>query len=574
MAEAGIKISQLANVNAKENDYTVVVQDGITRKARISSITNLATSGQTANVNEIRSDLTTLSTYSHSLYTNQQVDDKIGTANSNIEKVQNNLNTAVNDLTSRIYNTNSTVDSIQNSLNSISSLIDDPELLSSLTSMISLLSGEDGQTSLSNIALNIASISNDLIGVKSALETDIRPSLNETSSAVANILNDAFNAGSFSNENNSLLLVNGNDSYDFSYDRYSFANVSTAMSKVLCAEVSGSYESGGNLIGKTAILTNGVPSIDDITAQYGSLTIQDPEVGELSNVIMLSSISLQNSVDGRYLLSTIYQWSFTGFAPILSATTSSTNSISYPGDSTFSLDMVPIRAGMFSIYGPTASLDLKLSGNSDFKLYYANQAELISGESNSVDVIVNGEKISRRSAVSGYSSTDMQLGLIDSRQLKGGSTITFATSELTGSSLSLNANSLIAAIYAKRLPSESNPLEVKLLSAWSTVANANIENTMLQYKVKGGVTGDRYLLSVAYYPQEEGATVSWATWKDNLQGSLTIDNANLLLEPINIDTLESKISSSYNVVLVLGKENDPSNAISSNAFAIGDYIAV
>ena len=139
-------------------------------------------------------------------------------------------------------------------------------------------------------------------------------------------------------------------------------------------------------------------------------------------------------------------------------------------------------------------------------------------------------------------------------------------------SIAVNERNLIAAISSKRLPSESNPLKVELLSAWSTIVNASIESTKLQYKTSGGMTGDMYLLSVAYYPSEDDNNVSWATWKDNLQGSTTIDNSNFSLEPTNVDTLASKISSNYSVVLVLGKENDPSSAVSSDAFAIGDYI--
>ena len=532
MAEAGIKISQLKEVNAELDDFTVLVQDGITRKTQISSIANLATGGTTAGVNEIRHDLRTLSVYTHSLYTNETIDGKISAVNGTISNVQSNIAAMGNRLTSQMDNLNRDVDSLAQSLNELSDLTDDPELLSSLTSIIALLSGEDGQASLSNIADNVLMISSDLEQTKKELTHAVK----QLEIAADGLLKDETDSSKFSYENNSLVAVSYNESYDFSYDKNRFANIGGANDRFIEAMLSGiEAESTGE---ETYVaLNDNIPSIDDLEANYYETMTFGGQT--LSNVSMVSSI--QEEINDEQI-SSISSWYVleTDNPPEIVVSTSSVASIPFPGHDTFSLNMIPIRSGMFANNEDgTLTLRMRLSGNSDIAIYYANGSEIVDGHDCKAHVITNGEEIAKRRSEHDTLANDADLDLITEKRIKGGSYIELAIDgdNIENGDPSDNGHNLIAAIYAKRLPSDMKDLEVELVSAWNDKdSNGHVTGIEIAYRLHGGVTGDQYALSAAYTTIND-SSLRWAQWTNGVVPIPIVDTTLLNIEPVIADNV-------------------------------------
>lgn len=534
MAEAGIKISQLKEVNAELDDFTVLVQDGITRKTQISSIANLATGGTTAGVNEIRHDLRTLSVYTHSLYTNETIDGKISAVNGTISNVQSNIAAMENRLTSQMDNLNRKVDGLAQSLDELSDLTDDPELLSSLTSVIALLSGEDGQASLSNIADDVLKISSDLDQTKK----ELTPAVKQLEIAADGLLKDEIDSSKFSYENNSLVAVSYNESYDFSYDKNRFANIAGANDRIIEAMLSGIVaESAGTQLCIVLSENDSIPSIDDLEANYYETMTFGGRT--LSNVSMVSSI--QEEINDEQI-SSISSWYVleTDNPPEIVVSTSSVASIPFPGHDTFSLNMIPIRSGMFANNEDgTLTLRMRLSGNSDVAIYYANGSEIVDGHDCKAHILTNGEEIAKRRSESDVLANDTDLDLITEKRIKGGSYIELAIDgeNLDDGDPSDNGHNLIAAIYAKRLPSDMKDLEVELVSALNDKdSTGHVTGIEIAYRLHGGVTGDQYALSVAYTTIND-SSLRWAQWTNGVVPNPVVDTTLLNIEPVIADNV-------------------------------------
>ena len=435
MAEAGIKISELTLVNPKQDgsDYTVLVQNGVTRRTYISSINDLASDGAIVNLDKIKTNLEALSSYTHSLSTNENIKDAFTRTYEAIETVQLAFNEANNGLSDEIYLNSLNIERISSSLDSLNVLISDPEMLSSLTSMISLLSGDDGQTSLSNIANSIIAISSDLEEAKNKLNDSLAtivPALNATTETVDSMLKDSFYSKPLNGENNSAVLLESNESYDFSYDKRRFANNDGAMIEYLSAELSGVVNNSSPTT-TSRVVTTDIPTIDDLTSNYF-----DPNANVyagLSNVSIISAEGISCIGSDFYLISTFYNTTVdydAEFIDIVESSTEVGEAEEFPGESTFSIDMVPIRAGMLDFSdGQNGVLKLEISGNSDVGLYYANEAEIIEGYRCKVKIEIEtddeSETIAKRLG-SGKQASDFDLGVVFYRQVKGGSIVSFS----------------------------------------------------------------------------------------------------------------------------------------------------
>ena len=153
MAEAGIKISHLSNVNDPVvSDYTVLVHHGITCKSTLSALQSAFNNNAAIDhqkVQELTADVNSLKM-------------KTSTISAVLTAIQNDYvsKNDFNDLTRSTENyktkTDASIDKISGDLSDISSsldiLISNPETLRSLTAVIELLVGEDGKASLSNMA--------------------------------------------------------------------------------------------------------------------------------------------------------------------------------------------------------------------------------------------------------------------------------------------------------------------------------------------------------------------------------------------------------------------------------------
>ena len=250
----------------------------------------------------------------------------------------------------------------------------------------------------------------------------------------------------------------------------------------------------------------------------------------------------------------------------------------YPGTSDFNLDMIPIRAGMFNSDG---YIDIRLSGNSDVDLYYANTANVLNGYKCKVKVKVDGSDIATRKGESTIAE-DTDLNLVLSKRIKGGSTIRFLIDSMLTSINSgteqditainvldyLNNNNLIAAISPRVLMSETNPLTLDLLSVWSLYSGGAIDSTMFTYRTSGGRSGDYYNLLATYIDPD--GVMQTVIWKDNGTPGITIDNTAFYLNPTAEDSMESKIPAGSTVTLYLTGESG--DTIASNSFVVGPYI--
>lgn len=583
MAEAGIKISNLTNVTPKQNgsDYTVLVQDGITRRTYISALADLFNGGATTDIDSLRNYV-----YNDLSPRTSTISVDLKTLSANVKLSCGNLGEEIHTLGDTVDETSRTIEevktefeSLSHKLDDLSDLIDDPNMLSSLTSLIQLLSGEDGKASLSNIADNILAISNDLEITKNQIKYNIIPIINEISTNIENNLNDTFNADPFSNENNSLLAIDYNNIYDFSYDKNSFANISVNSSKFIEAILSGKDTTTEEE--KTFTLTAAIPSIEDLEEKYYTGIVAVENVGTLSNVSMLSSLKRINDANGCSEICSTYELEVSDNpTPLIIENVIAQRSISFPGDETFSLNMIPIRSGMFKndIESYKIILTTRLSGNSEVSIYYANNAKIVEEENCKVDILIDNKKIARKNSITSETTDDTNLELITTQKIKGNKTISFEIDYEDTNPYTVDPNNynVVAAIYAKRLISDSIPLQINNLTAWTEFTiDGNQEvimPTKIKYNLAGGVTGDTYKLSVLYqYPNEEIHSAIIAS--DSPTTSPTVLDNTIFNNTQEIYLATEKLSAGCEVTLYMQKSDNPSN-VASASFQIMGYTKI
>lgn len=583
MAEAGIKISNLTNVTPKQNgsDYTVLVQDGITRRTYISALADLFNGGATTDIDSLRNYV-----YNDLSPRTSTISVDLKTLSANVKLSCGNLGEEIHTLGDTVDETSRTIEevktefeSLSHKLDDLSDLIDDPDMLSSLTSMIKLLSGEDGKVALSNINNEISAISVDLGIAKNALEHNIVPIVNEISTSINNIFDNDFNTGPFSNENNSLLATELNNNYDFSYDKNSFANISVNSSKFLEAILSGIVI---NTEGETRTLTvtTDIPTIEDLQEKYynGSFTFDGVE---MTNVSMISSLQRVNEANVCRQICADYTLEVSDDPePTIRQNIIAEEFISFPGDETFSLNMIPIRGGMFKKDDDSYKFVLRtrLSGNSEVNLYYANNAKIVEEQDCKVNIFVDNEKIARKNALTSETTDDTNLELITKQKIKGGKTISFEIDFGDANPYTVNSNNrnVVAGIYAKRLPSDSKPLQIHNLTAWTEFTidgNQEVINpTKIKCNLVGGVTGDTYNLSVLYKYGDDEQQVATIKYDSPTQSSIDIDNT-IFNNVKEIYLASEKLSAGCEVTLYMQKSDDPSN-VTSASFQITGYTEI
>lgn len=582
MAEAGIKISNLTNVTPKQNgsDYTVLVQDGITRRTYISALADLFNGGATTDIDSLRNYVY------NELSTKTQINAALDSLRQDTGFEFDDLRISCQALNAKSSEVDGTIEEIRNDfetlshkLDDLSDLIDDPDMLSSLTSMIKLLSGEDGQASLLNLTNGIIAISNDLEITKNTLEYNVTPVVNEASASINDIFDDNFNTDPFSNENNSLLATELNNNYDFSYDKNSFANISINSSKFLEAILSGIVI---NTEGETRTLTvtTDIPTIEDLQENYynGSFTFDGVE---MTNVSMISSLQRVNEANVCRQICADYTLEVSDDPePTIRQNIIAEEFISFPGDETFSLNMIPIRGGMFKKDDDSYKFVLRtrLSGNSEVNLYYANNAKIVEEQDCKVDIFVDNEKIARKNALTSETTDDTNLELITKQKIKGGKTISFEIDFGDANPYTVNSNNrnVVAGIYAKRLPSDSKPLQIHNLTAWTEFTidgNQEVINpTKIKCNLVGGVTGDTYNLSVLYKYGDDEQQVATIKYDSPTQSSIDIDNT-IFNNVKEIYLASEKLSAGCEVTLYMQKSDDPSN-VTSASFQITGYTEI
>lgn len=583
MAEAGIKISNLTNVTPKQNgsDYTVLVQDGITRRTYISALADLFNGGATTDIDGLRRYV-----YNDLSPRTNTISVDLKTLSVNVKLSCENLGEEIHTLGDTVDETSRTIEevktefeSLSHKLDDLSDLIDDPDMLSSLTSMIKLLSGEDGQASLLNLTNGIIAISNDLEITKNTLEYNVIPVVNEASASIDNIFDDNFNTEKFSNENNSLLATELNNNYDFSYDKNSFANISVNSSKFLEAILSGKDTTTEEE--KTFTLTAAIPSIEDLEENYYTGIMAIENVGTLSNVSMISSLQRVNEANVCRQICADYTLEVSDDPePTIRQNIIAEEFISFPGDETFSLNMIPIRGGMFKKDDDSYKFVLRtrLSGNSEVNLYYANNAKIVEEQDCKVDIFVDNEKIARKNALTSETTDDTNLELITKQKIKGGKTISFEIDFGDANPYTVNSNNhnVVAGIYAKRLPSDSKPLQIHNLTAWTEFTidgNQEVINpTKIKCNLVGGVTGDTYNLSVLYKYSDDEQQVATIKYDSPTQSSIDIDNT-IFNNVKEIYLASEKLSAGCEVTLYMQKSDDPSN-VTSASFQITGYTEI
>lgn len=599
MADAGIKISQLTFVNTpRDEDYMVLVQDGYTRRTCISSIGNLFSQGKIGDINNLKERVTTLEKEKSELSTAIDdnkldtdgkitlVDGKCATIETDIIKAQ----LSVNDIQDEI-------DAVSSQLNDISILINDPDLLSSLTSLISMLSDDDGKTALSNITKYIDEISSNVLLIKNTVNNYIVPELDTASTAVQNIIDDKYNDGTIQ-DSNSLIATDINDSYDLTFDRYVFANAQRNGGHYSRIELSGVLTSDTEQKRKVILndLPDGVSNVDsfinDLITHYDEdRTYQS--VGTLKYVSIVSAecLSIENDTMIRNV-SSFYSTTVENDVPTITPLTPTTKDADFEGETTFALNMVPIRTGMFKIVNNDEDkriyMEMNLSGNSDFMLYYVDEAQVVDGYKCKISITANHRLLSKRKATTKTTTNDSDLNLIYQKTLKGGTELEFfiaddltsvndpsivkTVSQAITDGITISQSRIIAAINAICLPSEKHDLAIENLSAW-TLSSINsdheeeIDNTKLQYSLYGGRTGDSYDIKIFQY-QDRGNEPTEVPMIGSPK--LTIDNT-LYSNSEIIELYDTKLKDCY-VNLTLKKESDPNTVISSD-FYIEDYIS-
>jgi len=580
MAE-GIKISQLTNVAAKNGDYTVVVQDGITRRAYISSIIDLA-NGVTVDLSKAERNINTLSGNIKTLSGN------ISDLSVNVKSISSTIIPSLsNDLVNRIDSVdgktttvNRKIDDLSTSLSSLSSLTKDPNMLTSLESIVALLSGEDGSIALSGITKTIDSISSEVSEVQNVLDKNITPKLDEAYSALANLAEDSVYVGQYG-ENSFVLLSNGyNDTYDFYYDTNRPANINTIVSGYALhkAELSG-IDTTTEDIKNVIAYELSIPSINDLEYNYDS----KENIFGLSNLSLISGEGVSANVGtGLSSISVYFKTDLINNNDIttVSVSISSVTAMScVPGTKDFSLDMIPIRSGMFKNDGENYIVfSGKLSGTTDFALYYIKDATVLDGIPCKVNVIVDGRKIASRKNVVDTTGEETDLDLVMQQRLKGGTTIQLALADPEGNYKLSNGvlieDNLIGAILAKRIPSENEPLKISYLTAFTPRSIVGGPETFgpsqFLFSTINGCTGDVYDLSVQY---SLGDISKQAIYSG--ESEITVDNTNFgSLYTYTMPTDYDKgnyLSAGCELTVNLTKKDDPSVVV-SKSFVITSYV--
>lgn len=465
-----VKINQLPHIDDPSlNDDVIVVHNGLTRITPLRNIANtIQNGGSQSDFNSIERKISILSseTFTELSALRKNCDNNASTTNAELNALKQKIPTSLNADT--INDINKQIDNLKETLNSISSLTDNPNLLTSIQSLIDLLMGEDGKTSLSSIM----TLSNDLSSLDNKIEYELTPLLKDISSTIDVELGNYIYENSVAN--NKVVAITYNKDYNYKFDDNCF----------------------------------------NITSDY-----TPPENDEESEET---------------------------------------------GRDTFSLNMIPIRAGMLNGNG---NLKLKLSGTTDVEIYYANETSIVSNYLANIRIKVNNISIAARRSGDNVKANDTTLELITKQKFKGGSIIEFLIdgniSSITNpeeepipydSSKPLHEHNLIAAIKPILSKREGQPTRLKIVSAKYVENGAN----EISFRIDGGYTGDQYNL-YAYNNSE-------------LTGQPLINNA--IDYSINNDCLYNVENSFTNngfvppeamIYLKATKTDDPSNVLSAAA---------
>ena len=587
MAEAGIKISDLSNLHQsdiKTSDYTVLVHTGITCRAALSALQDAFgnTAGEDhANVQKLLLSANTLNAEVNVLSNEvKSIKNNIASADD-LNALQNSYNEFKSDTETTLGNLTASVKSIDDNL---SILINDPGMLCSLTSVVALLSGEDGKASLSNMAnaiidlsvKTLASIGN-IAEISSALEI----LENRTN---CELIDSVYTP--FDKENNSIQYSNVADStYDFYYDKNRFANVGgSVVSSYYSAMMSGVNANDE----ERTWTTTDVPSIEYILLHYNDpitgSEIASPGSPILEPLTYISIVSAEgytiNENNVKYAISSYYSTNGSDpNNPSITGYSDYGDIVPFPGEDTFNLNMIPIRAGMLvNGYKDLLGMELKISGNTDVDFYYANNAKIINGYKSKMNINIYGNPVARK-ASSSATTDDTDLNAVFHEVLRGGSTIEFIIdNELTNitnnetssysdlTSVNVDKYSLIAAICPKLLESEKQEFEINLISAW-TIADTTLgtSETHITYRTTGGYSGDSYTINATYMNEED--TEEHIISFNGVPDSYTIDNAKLNINPIEVQNIapnQTAIQNNAEINLYMIKKDDPTIKVKSS----------
>lgn len=581
MADSGIKINQLPVLEkVTGSDIAVVIDSNDhnrTKQTCISSFVNYISPGSAVDLSPIRQSINTLNSNVAVL------SDSITTTNANLVANVRTLNNSINDINNSLdtidgqiggKNIASELDNIQNSLNAISELIENPSLLSSLKNIIKLLTDDDGNTSLSNLA-NSVSVILEKVNLLESNAGNLSSNL-EILSIFADNAAKNFTYSAYVNTNNPLVATLANE-YNYGCDKNRFANCASSNLRdfYTSAIVEGITDEGER---ETLTLTGNDIQINLNNAYSASDSIVINGV-TLSNYRVLSAYGYRFSFNDNQCtaISVELTHSIEGDEIIPSINNTFTDQADFPGSMSFNLNFIPIRSGMLKYKeGDGFQLACYLSGTSDVDIYWIKNANIINGYDSLVTINCNNNIVTHRKQTTLTNCNDADLDLVFSKRLAGGSTIVFSidntltssadasiTEELNDNLLTaFNDYNLIGAICPIRLQSEGNNLTLNVKSATIEYTEDKITTLHVTYALTGGYTGDKYVISLTC----NGNSIDIPSGNNR---QIVIDNDDITSynQTISFENNNGFINLNVGGTLsfILTKENETSPAISNSA---------
>lgn len=362
MADAGIKISQLSNVqNPNISDYTVLVHDGITCRSALSSLQRALNTSIAFDLDKINQIIATAGTI------NDRIDDLSSKYNSlSNDYLSSYLSTYINEMMHIVFGDDiegfpsieermtdmaATVANVSSAV----SVLTEGDTLNNILTLIDLLSNDEGGISLGELANTI----DEHGALIDKLNEEVRPMVDETlkstkinEALVADSIED-YSYTSFTNISNDNVINplrieyatndDGGTVYDFFYDKNRFANIPLVnrmqfnLSGLIPSDDPNADPTTVNFIsssfsgvdGSTEVLSNGITigSVGIVSANGLSV---DTETLNMISVV----IAVIDDPDDPDYGSKVLRWT----------------NLEYEGDNTFDSSVgIPLRYGMLKI---------------------------------------------------------------------------------------------------------------------------------------------------------------------------------------------------------------------------------
>lgn len=503
MAEAGIKISQLSNVTkTNDNDYTVLVHDGITCRAALSAIKNSFDSDSELDAKKLNEVIEQAKILSNS------VNGLCAEYNSLSDNfLSNSLSTQITSMYWFIYGDGDENPGVNVKLTDLSNIVQDlstsvgvltdDNVVENIDNLLAALSDDSGDYSLSNMAENIVENTNNIDELRNAvgpivsqLEVQEKQQQAILIDSVDNYAYTSLNNLSSSESLNPLNAIATNDNYNFYYDENRFANI--AMPKI-SFYVRGYVvvEGGEDILTTFTILSDDFPGNTYISGDNTELTG--------ISVISAEGISASNN----------------SFVSVLIENGTTTSSdVVYLGKETFASEYgIPLRYGMFKIEtnedtsSITVFLNIETQGLSKAKLYL-NRSSFINGYYSYIDVYINGKLIGGKRSGKNLVEDYGDLEEFYDCQLDRNSVISFRIEKIKNDSGELQDlysvigdkttdNTLFGMIIPMATPSQFLEMELG-----NFTVNNNGDSYSLEGNVFYGIKGSQIEVSAFYLDED------------------------------------------------------------------------